>query len=249
MGKADWSLDHLEQELVAGFAVLGRAEGAGRLGPGESAAVADGILQCMNGALMKVSESLEAQTRLRCELARAQEEFQRAQAAQAERIQRLEAEVAALCRNLEEERSRERLERGQGAHHVLQQSPPEEHLNRPLVLRSPQGDFLGVTDRSGQALSLAGFLRLVETGGEGDPAGERIVASCWERRAGAWSVTLCLSGPAVQPRCYGLETRPLTTPSGNKVAVLSSLAVDGSPVPAGYVVQLFRHLRESFQEE
>ncbi|HWR03401.1 MAG TPA: hypothetical protein VN419_05220 [Humidesulfovibrio sp.] len=252
MGKADWSLDHLERDLAAGFSLLGRSERDGGLGVGEPQALADGVLQCMNGALLKVSESLEAQNRLRRELAQAREEFRAAQVAQAERIKGLEADVAALKRALDEERGRvqtalTRLDADESPHF-----PPDEYLGRPLVLRSAQGDFLGVTDRSGQALSLLGFVRLVE--GAGQAAGRdtcranRVVGSCWEVRAGGWCLTLSLLGPLVR-KCYVLETRYQHTPSGNKVTQLSEMRVDGVPVPQEFVVQMFRQLRESLQEE
>lgn len=249
MGKAVWSLDHLEQELVAGFALIHRAERAGRLETAESGALADDILHCMNGALMRVSESLEVQNRLRRELASAREEFRNAQSAQAERIKSLEAEVSALRHALEGERRRTRFEISRRSPCEARHSPPEDHLKRPLVLRSQQGDFLGVTDCLGQALSLAGFLRLVEGASIGPARSDRVVASCWEARAGSWSLTLCISGRTVSRKCYVLETQALRTPSGNMVTLLANIFVGGSPVPPGYVVRMFRHLRESFQEE
>jgi hypothetical protein len=249
MGKADWSLDHLERDLAAGFVLLDRAERSGRLGSGETGALAEGVLQCMNGALMKVSESLEAQSRMRRELAFARDEFQRTQTLQAERIQSLEAEVTALRRNLEEERRRARFESLRLSPGQAPQVPADDYLNRPLVLRSQQGEFLGVTDRAGQALSLSGFQNLVEGAWGSGPRGDRVVASCWEACAGSWFLTLCFTGRTYSRKCYILETNALRTPSGNKVTLLSNIHVDGVPVPQGYVVQMFRHLRESFQEE
>jgi len=111
------------------------------------------------------------------------------------------------------------------------------------VLRSQQGSFLGVTDRQGQALSLAGFLRLVEGG---SAVACRVVATCWEPCSGGWCLTVSIMGP--QPRAYVLETRSLRTPSGNWVTLLSGMQVDGRDVPQDFVVQMFRQLREGFQE-
>lgn len=254
MGKADWSLDHLERELAAGFTLLNRVEQAGGLGQGESAALADGVLQCMNAALLKVSQSLEEQARLRRELAQARDEFRQAQAVQAGRIKSLEDEAASLRRALDEERLRSRrvLARQDSRPPSVQHSPSDDYLDRPLVLRSQQGDFLGVTDKCGQALNLSGFQRLVEGGAHADscdtPA-DRLVASCWEQRAGNWYLTVCISGDAMHRRCYVLETRAVLTPNGNKVTQLSAITVGGSPVPQNYVLQMFRHLRDSFQEQ
>jgi len=256
MGKADWSLDHLERELAAGFSLLDRVERAGGMGRGESGALADGVLQCMNGALMKVSETLEEHARLRRELAQARAEFRQTQAQQAGRIKALEDEAASLRRALDEERQRSRralarLDTRQ-ATATLQHAPPDDHLDRPLVLCSQQGEFLGVTDRSGQALNLSGFHRLIEGGTHGadrQRRAERLVASCWEQRAGNWYLTVCISEAGLSRRCYVLETRAVLTPSGNKVTQLSAITVGGSPVPQNYVLQMFRHLRDSFQEQ
>lgn len=256
MGKADWSLDHLERELAAGFSLLTRGDRTGGMGRGESGAVPDGVLQCMNGALMKVSQTLEEHARLRRELTQTREEFRQTQALQAGRIKALEDEAASLRRALDEERRRARrvlarLDTRQ-ASALPQHAPPDDHLDRPLVLRSQQGDFLGVTDRSGQALNLSGFQRLIEGGSRTGACGnrpERLVASCWEQRAGNWYLTVCISGNVLNRCCYVLETRAVLTPSGNKVTQLSAITVGDCPVPQNYVLQMFRHLRDSFQEQ
>ena len=64
-----------------------------------------------------------------------------------------------------------------------------------------------------------------------------------------WSLSLCLSGGPLLRKCYVFETSPMCTPSGNHVTLLSRVSVDGTDVPACFVVQMFRQLRESFQEE
>lgn len=246
MGNADWSMDLLERDLAAGFALLGRAERAGAMASGESQALADGVLRCMNGALLKVSESLEAQARLRRELDKARTELREVQASQSARIERLEAELSALRQALREERERSRRAGGMGDAVAPAQTPPEDHLRRPLVLRSQNGSFLGVTDRQGQALNLSGLLRLVEGGGATGRAG-RIVATCWERMGEAWCLTVSIMAP--QPRSYLLVTRPLQTPSGNAVTLFDDMRVDDRPVPQNFIVQMFRNLRDGFQED
>lgn len=210
MGKADWSLDHLEQDLAAGFALLGRAEFSGGLGTGESGAVAEGVLQCMNSALQKVAESLEAQSRLRRELDAEREEYRRQHFEQGRRIALLERETKALRTALdhEKERLRSALAKLPGEEPVP--TPPGAHLQRPLVLRSALGEFLGVTDRVGQPLSLAGFLHLVEGQSGARSQERRVVASCWEAWDGGWSLAVSITGPAAC-RSYVLRTRALRT--------------------------------------
>lgn len=242
MGTSDWSMERLEQDLSSAFALLDRAEDFGALRRGESAALAEGVLRCMNGALQKVSESLEAQSRLRRDFDRAREEFRESQAAQSRRIRALEDEVRALREALARERGRGGDE--SCARSAAAVEPPADLLRRPLVLRSRQGDFLGVTDSQGRALTMSGFLSLVERGG----GGGRVVASCWERASGGWALSLGLCSGAARG-CYGLEVQATRTPSGNKVTVLNAMRMDGSPVSGDYMVRMFRQLRECFQEE
>jgi len=240
MGKSDWSVEQLERELAASFALLGRMEQGGALAPGESTALADGVMRCMNGALLKVSESLEEQAALRRELAAMREELQRSggerqalMQAQEQRIRSLENEVQAL-------RAQSLL-----AEDALSHFPSEAFLSRPLVVRSAQSDFLGVSVVPGQPLCMGDFVRLVEQGG----GHRRIVCTLWEQRGEDWFLTMSLSGQgAARRRCYVLETRAVLTPSGNQVTELVGLAEDGVPVPGEFLLQMFRQLRETLQE-
>jgi polyhydroxyalkanoate synthesis regulator phasin len=240
MGKMDWSVDQLEHDLASSFALLGRMEQGGALAPGESAALADGVMRCMNGALLKVSESLETQSLLRRELDAMREELSRTGSAhqafmqaQDKRIHMLEDEVKTL-------RAQSLL-----AEDALRHFPSDEFLSRPLVVRSSQGDFLGLSVVAGQPLCMGDFVRLVEQGGDQ----RRIVCTLWEERGSDWFLTMSLSGQgAAYRRCYVLETRAVLTPSGNHVTELVSMAEDGVPVSDDFLLQMFRQLRETLQE-
>jgi len=240
MGKMDWSVDQLERDLAASFALLGRMEQGGALAPGESAALADGVLRCMNGALLKVSESLEAQALLRRELNALREELGRTGShhqtfmqAQDQRIHLLEGEVQRL-------RAQSLL-----AEDALRHFPSDEFLSRPLVVRSAQGDYLGVSVVAGAPLCMGDFVRLVEQGGDH----RRIVCTLWEERGTDWFLTMSLSGQgAAHRRCYVLETRAVLTPSGNQVTELVGMAENGVPVSDDFLLQMFRQLRETLQE-
>jgi len=109
MGRSDWSSEQLAQELAHGFSLLARMELGGGLAKGESTALADGVLQCMNSTLLKVSEALEAQTHLRAEIQALKGALKEAEAARAalergsdDRMLTLESEV----RQLRDERRR-----------------------------------------------------------------------------------------------------------------------------------------------
>lgn len=241
MGKSDWSVDQLERDLAASFTLLGRMEHGGALDPGESSALAEGVMRCMNGALMKVSESIEAQGALRRELSALREDFRRAGAERQTLLQAQEKRIRALEDEIKILRTQAFL--GDDA---LRHFPPDAFLARPLVVRSAQGDFLGVSVVPGQPLCMGDFVRLVEQGG----GHRRIVCTLWEERGAEWFLTMSLSGQGpARRRCYVLETRAVLTPSGNHVTELVSMSEDGDPVPCDFLLQMFRQLRESLQDE
>jgi hypothetical protein len=153
--------------------------------------------------------------------------------AQDQRIRVLEDELQAL-------RAQSLL-----AEDALRHFPSDEFLSRPLVVRSAQGDFLGVSVVSGQALCMGDFVRLVEQGGDF----RRIVCTLWEQSGPDWFLTMSLSGQgAARRRCYVLETRAVLTPSGNHVTELVGMVEDGVAVSGDFLLQMFRQLRESLQE-
>jgi hypothetical protein len=225
---SDWTLEHLERELSVGFAFLGEAERSGELGSGESRALAEGVLRCMNGALQKVTESLEAQAGLRREL----------EALRCDRL-KSERELRARIEALESQllRRHERIDTA-----ADRSSPDQGFLQLPLVMRTPQGEFLGVSDERGNRLTLAGFVRLVEW----PAASGRSVGFVWERGVEGWTLVVSVLGPGVRC-CHALSTRALLTPSGNRVVLLEGMSVDGRAVPREYVVQMFRQLRDGLQ--
>lgn len=240
MGKMDWSVDQLERDLAASFALLGRMEQGGVLAPGESAALAEGVMRCMNGALLKVSESLEAQALMRRELGLMREELQRNGGDHLATMQAQDLRIRLLENELHSLRAQSLL-----AEDALRHFPSDEFLSRPLVVCSAQGDYLGVSVVAGQPLCMGDFVRLVEQGGDH----RRIVCTLWEQRGTDWFLTMSLSGQgAAHRRCYVLETRAVLTPSGNQVTELVGMAENGEPVSDDYLLQMFRQLRETLQE-
>ncbi len=240
MGKMDWSVEQLEHDLAASFALLGRMEQGGVLAPGESTALANGVMRCMNAALLKVSESLEAQALLRRELAALREDLRRAGDERLAAMQTQDQRIRALERELQALRAQSLL-----AEDALRHFPSDAFLSRPLVVRSAQGEFLGVSVVAGQPLCMGDFVRLVEQGG----GQGRIVCTLWEERGADWFLTMSLSGQGVSNRrCYVLETRAVLTPNGNHVTELVGMAEDGVAVSDDFLLQMFRQLRESLQE-
>ena len=254
MGRSDWSSEQLAQELAHGFSLLARMELGGGLAKGESTALADGVLQCMNSTLLKVSEALEAQTHLRAEIQALKGALKEAEAARAalergsdDRMLTLESEV----RQLRDERRRladaldlaDQREAAPGgvARPVC---PPDSLLREPLVVRTAQGDYLGVSDQSGQRLSLREFLGLVERQSSSDS----VVCSSWEHLGTSWLLSLGLTRGLDAAWTYALDMATVRTPSGNRVTVLRRMCFNGESVPDTYLLQMFRHLRDGVQE-
>lgn len=246
MGERDWSAEQMERDLVERFSLLWGAERAGGMPPGESAALAEGVVRCMNGALFKVAESLEAQASLRQELARLREDLRAAETQRARSELRQRQRVAAL--ELEVERLREQkrsledslLRAERAGRHV---EPPHSLLSHPLAVRSSQGEYLGVSDKSGQHFRIRDLMRLI---GRSSSA-TRLVSTLWDRHGDVWALTVAIGGEDASPgRCFVLDVRQVRTPSGNRVCELERICVDGESVPDSYLLHMFRTLREGF---
>lgn len=240
MGNFDWSEEQLARHWAESFESLERMEREGVLPRGEPSALADGVLRTMNGALLKVSEVLEAQSRLRRDLAALREEHALALRASRESEARKDARIAAL--EGEVRTLRAALAGPRGACVALP-VPPDAHLNQPLVIRSGGEQYLGVCDRGGQALSVCDFLRIIEGAEE-----RRLVGTSWAPADDGWVLNIGLTWADGGAVAYSLETASIRTPSGNVVTLLRDMAVDGRPVPRGYLMRMFRKLRDGVQD-
>ncbi|NJB69156.1 hypothetical protein GGQ74_002853 [Desulfobaculum xiamenense] len=103
-------------------------------------------------------------------------------------------------------------------------------LGLPLVIRSPGGEYLGVTLPGGGHLDVSAMLARL---------GARSAAADWTRSAGGW--TLLLGEGVAAGREFDL--RPVTTPRGNRVALLCGMRVAGRPADAGLLRSFLRTLR------
>lgn len=247
MARNDWSSEQLAQELAHGFSLLSQMERSGGLHSGEASALADGVLQCMNGALMKVSEALEAQARMRKEIASLQHDLRVAEQVRREievgsssRLAALEGEVHAL----REERRRLSEALDCVDQRAVVPVPPGAFLANPLVVRTANGEFLGVSDSCGHRLCLQEFLGIVER----QAACGVVVSTSWEPLCDGWLLTLGLTREEDGAWAYALETAAVRTPSGNRVTLLKGMTFDGQPVPDGFLLMMFRQLRDGSQE-
>lgn len=236
MGSTDWTEDQLVHDLSEGFRLLGRLEADGGMERGEAAILAQGVLACMNGALVKVSEVLEEQARLRRELSTLRQEHALALRDSRAAESRKDARIAALESELKNVRALLSEDRGPRLHHP---APPDALLRQPLVVRGPGGDFLGVCDSGGAALCIADLLLLTQ---RSDPS--RVVSSSWSASDEGWVLELGLAWNSAKCAAYSLLLAPVRTPSGNTVTHLAGMNVDRCAVPQEFLLRMFRKIRE-----
>lgn len=109
-------------------------------------------------------------------------------------------------------------------------APPQELLGNPLVVHSPKGEFLGIAGTRSRHFRLRDLLDILAAKHPGAPA------PAWSKTGAAWVLTL----PLPDEHVLGLEST--TTPRGNQVTLLSSLAVAGQPVPQSFLHAFLRQI-------
>jgi hypothetical protein len=200
-------------------------------------------------ALRRELEGLrpEAQ-RLRQELEATRQERAAEALAASRRARGLERDLAAsraqaAALRAERDRAQARLAEHVRRSNPLRFRPDRSFLRLPLVARSARGEFLGVAGSAGEPLCLerlAGFI-------QASASAARNVELCWERAEDGVLLCVALSGPAPgQRRELSLHAAPRTTPSGNQVAELRRLSLDGVAAPRPLLLTLFKQIRESF---
>lgn len=241
-------------------------EAAARFGrhagpPREGAAPAPGLDPALSGALASVMDRvagvLEGQAVYRREIAALQDEVAGLRAALARadavRLQALDAQARArdereaalraeaLALRAENARLREYVRQRIEKDNPLRARPGDAFLDLPLVIRSGRGEFLGVAGRQHGAFTPRALLALMRSS---QRAG-RDVQLGWEREQEHWvlRVAVCEAG---REQHLVLMLRGTVTPSGNRVARLEHMIVDGNEVPDGVLVSLFRQIKDSF---
>lgn len=109
-------------------------------------------------------------------------------------------------------------------------APPAELLGNPLVVHSPKGEFLGIAGARSRHFRLRDLLGILAAKHPDAPA------PVWSRAGAAWVLTL----PLPDEHILGLEST--TTPRGNQVTLLASLAVAGQSVPQSFLHAFLRQI-------
>jgi hypothetical protein len=117
--------------------------------------------------------------------------------------------------------------------------PDEEFLRLPLVVRSEQGEYLGIAGRAERAFCLNDFLGLLK---KSYPPPRHFSVQWSAGDAQGWRLEIEQSD-AIRPERYGLELEPAVTPKGNTVSLLSALRMDEKDAPTPNLYALIRRMK------
>ena len=156
------------------------------------------------------------------------------EAAYLARIQGLEARVESLGRELD----LARREPGKAL------APSPEFLARPLVIRSDQGEFLGVLGRGRKHFTMRDFVELLEQN-----AGPGLgIDLAWERRAQHWVLQAgARETDTGQEQKMVLVVKEMVTPNNNQVVLILRFNIDGRDVSEALLLGLFRRIRSGLE--
>jgi hypothetical protein len=243
----NWSAQQIEAELAARFSRFfeqGRVEGGPDEAPlpGEAPGV-HGAVRTLSTVLDKMSDVLESQAQFRGEIRSLRGEVEALQRERDELARRHAGTVAALEREVAGlRRAKAELEQSLRRLGEAVSSPDEDFLARPLVIRSAQGEYLGVSGR-GKPFSLRDFIGLIER----NAASARGISMHWSRTAGQWSLAVTARDAATgQERRIELLARRTVTPSRNVVTEIVRLNINGEDAPDALLLSLFRQVRDGF---
>jgi hypothetical protein len=117
--------------------------------------------------------------------------------------------------------------------------PSATMLSLPLVIRSEEGDFLGVAGRTGGRFSLTDFLELME---QHAPEAASMGVQ-WSKTAEDWHLSLSW-GEAAGLDTHSLSLQEITTPKGNSVVLLDSLRIGGQDTGPAFLRTFLLRLRK-----
>lgn len=158
---------------------------------------------------------------------------------------RLAGQVDRMSRDRQESLERqEHLEARLSELEALQ-GPSADFLRLPLVFRSEQGEYLGVTDKqNSQHFSLRDFVYIIHK----NAGGRTDVDTGWRRSGNAgWRLVIRETAPATGRRKgHHVDVERFVTPKGNLVAKLVDLCFDGQTMPPFFIYELFRQIGRDF---
>lgn len=114
-------------------------------------------------------------------------------------------------------------------------TPPPEILDNPLVVRSDQGEFLGITGNRSRHFRLRDLLAIL---GAKHPSPR---PPSWSPAGAAWTLAIPLGADPFR-QDHVLDLEPTTTPRGNHVTLLQAMSVGGKPVPPSFLHAFLRQI-------
>jgi hypothetical protein len=120
--------------------------------------------------------------------------------------------------------------------------PSSDYLERPLVIRNSEGEYLGVSGKGRKHFSLEDFVKLLENSVNLHMS----VDLEWQEKGGQWILVIDASEVQSSQKKIVLVTEENITPNKNTVVRIDSMEINGKAVPGALLFSLFRQIRESF---
>lgn len=117
--------------------------------------------------------------------------------------------------------------------------PPQALLDMPVVVHSDDGEFLGVTMKSGRPLTLSQFEAFLLS--RADAVGE--YRAQWNQQGQEWTLRFTSQGQILEH-----HFQQAVTPRGNTVARFSSLSSGGQPSPEHSLQALLRQVKDTLDQ-
>ncbi len=249
----NWSTEQIENELNIKFSMLidsinNDQQLINEAGL-ESSAEMQTVISGLSNVLGKVSDLLSNQSLfqseirdLRDEVANLRTEKRKLAADTNERIMEMAMEIGRLKRDRAE---LFRLLRNgeQSGEADMSSFPSAQYLERPLVIKTSEGEYLGVAGKGSKHFSLEDFVKLLEN----SVNSHRSVDLKWKNTDKQWELVISASEEDVAAKKeIVLVTEENITPSRNTVVRIVSMNINDKVVPDALLFSLFKQIRDSF---
>ncbi len=249
----NWSTEQIENELSLKFGMLVDSIKNDQQLINEAGLEPDSDMQTvicgLSSVLGKVSDLLSNQTLFQSEIRDLREEVsslrseKRKLAADTnERILDMAMEIGRLKKDrVELFRLLRNGENGTGPDESS--FPSAGYLERPLVIKNSEGEYLGVAGKDRKHFSLEDFVKLLEN----SVHSHRSVDLMWQKKDGQWVLVISAKDEESESQKeIVLVTEENVTPNQNTVVRIVSMNINDKAVPGALLFSLFKQIRESF---
>ena len=243
----NWTAEEIEEHLNRQYGGNGAPEARAETGR-EDVSVSPEMISSMAGMLRRMTGLMEGQEsfrgdieQLRHEVAELRRERDQLEKTAESRIMALVNEVSKLRKeNADMERYIVTKIRQSNP---LHSKPSRLFMNLPLVIRSEQGEYLGVAGRSKEHFSLKNLVSLVQR----NASASKHIDIEWDQDEEGWLLKVGARNESDgESQNLLFAVREKITPSKNLVVELARMVVDGNTVPRHMLLSLFKQIRDSF---